>query len=69
MWTILATGLETNSIDQIASMTDKILELSGRSTPLKSKPKANSTNSKTETATGDTEDRLDNLTKCLKELG
>lgn len=48
--TILATGLETNSTDQVASMTAKILEFSGCSTSLKSEPEASATTSKSDTA-------------------
>lgn len=48
--TIFITCLELNSIDQIASMADKILEFSGRLTSLKSECDTHVTDSKVSTA-------------------
>lgn len=68
MQAILAIGLETNSIDQIALMAEKMLEFFRRLVLLKSEPKTSATNSKFDTASSDILHKLDNLTKCLDRL-
>lgn len=67
--TILFTGLETNTVDQIASMADKILEFPGQLAAPKSETQVLSIAVKPNTvSTGNILQRLDTLTQRMDKL-